>query len=54
MKYIERVKQAAHYVWQAIWIIPAFVLLALAAVCVAAAYCSIRVGLVWFHDARSQ
>lgn len=52
MKFIERVKQAAHYVWQAIWIIPAFVLLVLAATCIAAAYGSFRVGLAWFHEAR--
>lgn len=52
MKFKERVKQAAHYVWQAIWIIPAIALLALAAVCVAIAYGSIRVGLTWFHEAR--
>lgn len=52
MRHKDRVKRAARYVWQAIWIIPAFVLLVLAAVCVAIAYGSIRVGLTWFHDAR--
>lgn len=52
MKFKEKALKAARYVWQAIWIIPAFVLLVLAAICVAIAYGSFKVGLAWFNDAR--
>lgn len=52
MKLTSRVKRYVRSAWQTVWIIPAFVLLVLAAACVAAAYCSFRVGLSWFHDAR--
>lgn len=52
MRHKDRVLKAARYVWQAVWIVPAFMLLALAAVFVAVAFCSFKVGLTWFRDVR--